>query len=121
MPARPFLTLSPEALALALRDTGMSLREAARIGPACQTLVETPVRRPGFDQSPRGSRGAAPEKSHGAARLEAPARGAALRHRPLLTVSPIPLPAAAPVGDPHAQHLHQGGRFCRDLQTLFPH
>ena len=117
--------LPPEALAWRLRDTEWCLREAARIGPACQTLVETLF----ADRvliNLRAVQGVLRlEKSHGAARLDA-ARARALRfgnvrYRTVKAILAKGLDAMqSPIlATPTPSTYTQGGRFRRDPQTLF--
>jgi hypothetical protein len=117
--------LPPEALAWNLQDTPWGLREAQRIGPNCQALIETL-----FADQVLGNRRAAQgvlrlEKSYGARRLEAACaraiRFGCVRYR---TVKPIlakgldqAVPAAAEDTTLASPYTH-GGRFCRDTKTL---
>jgi transposase len=118
--------LPPEALAWSLRDTEWCLREAARIGPACRTLVETLF----ADRvllNLRAVQGVLRlEKSYGAARLDAACaralRFGTVRYRAVKAIlakgldslqEPVPIPPIS------AATYRQGGRFCRDPQTLF--
>lgn len=117
--------LPPEALAWRLRDTEWCLREAARIGPACQTLVETLF----ADRvliNLRAVQGVLRlEKSHGAARLDAACARALrfgnVRYRTVKAILAKGLDAMqSPIlATPTPSTYTQGGRFCRDPQTLF--
>jgi transposase len=117
--------LPPAALAWSLQDTQWCLREAERVGPACRTLLE----RLFADRvlvNLRAAQGVLRlEKAYGAARLEAAcARALTFGHLRYRAVKAIlakgldALPTPISVAPTSSTDL-QGGRFCRDSQTLF--
>jgi hypothetical protein len=117
--------LPPAALAWSLQDTQWCLREAERIGSACQALVE----RLFADRvlvNLRAVQGVLRlEKSYGAARLEAACaralRFGTVRYRTVKAILAKGLDTLqTPVSvAPTSSTYLQGGRFCRDPQTLF--
>jgi hypothetical protein len=117
--------LPPAALAWSLQDPQWCLREAERVGPACRTLLE----RLFADRvlvNLRAAQGVLRlEKAYGAARLEAAcARALTFGHLRYRAVKAIlakgldALPTPISVAPTSSTDL-QGGRFCRDSQTLF--
>lgn len=117
--------LPPEALAWNLQDTHWCRREAQRIGPNCQALIEAL-----FADPVLVNRRAAPgvlrlEQTDGALRLEAACaraiRFGSLRYRPVKAILAKGLEQAVPTPASNtalaATDTH-GGRFCRDTQTL---
>ena len=117
--------LPPEALAWNLQDTQWCLREARRIGPRCHELVKAL-----FDDQVlvnlRAAQGVLRlEKPYGALRLEAACARAvgfgSLRYRAVKSILAKGLDQAMPppAADGELSDTYtQGGRFCRDPQTL---
>jgi transposase len=116
--------LPPEALAWNLQDTHWCLREAQRIGPNCQELIQTLF----ADQvlvNLRAAQGVLRlEKTYGSQRLEAACtraiRFGCVRYRTVKSIlakgldqAPPQLPSDTTLADTYTQ----GGRFCRDIQT----
>lgn len=116
--------LPPEALAWNLQDTHWCLREAQRIGPNGQALIEALF----ADQvlvNRRAAQGVLRlEKTDGALRLEAACaraiRFGSLRYRTVKSIlakgldQAVPTPASTTALAATDTH---GGRFCRDTQT----
>jgi len=117
--------LPPAALAWSLQDTQWCLREAERIGPACQALVESLF----ADRvlvNLRAVQGVLRlEKTYGAARLEAACaralRFGTVRYRTVKAILAKGLDALQPplLATPTPSTYTRGGRFCRDPHTLF--
>lgn len=117
--------LPPEALAWNLQDTHGCLREAERIGPNCQELIQTLF----ADQvlvNLRAAQGVLRlEKTYGSQRLEAACsraiRFGSVRYRTVKAIlakgldQGVPSPASDTA---LADTYTHGGRFCRDTQTL---
>lgn len=117
--------LPPEALAWNLQDTHGCLREAERIGPNCQELIQALF----ADQvlvNLRAAQGVLRlEKTYGSQRLEAACtraiRFGSVRYRTVKAIlakgldQVVPTPASDTV---LADTYTHGGRFCRDTQTL---
>jgi transposase len=117
--------LPPEALAWNLQDTQWCLREAQRIGPQCQALIQALF----ADQVLVNLRAAQAvlrlEKAYGALRLEAACARAvsfgSLRYRSVKAILAKGLDQATshPTADTElADTYTHGGRFCRDTPTL---
>jgi transposase len=116
--------LPPEALAWKLHDTQWCLKEAERIGPACAALVRALFGDRVLVKL-RAVQGLLRlAKPHGAARLEAACRRAndfgTPTYRAVKTILDrgLDLQAAEAAFDSLSQTYTQGGRFCRDTQTL---
>lgn len=116
--------LPPPALAWNLQDTQWCLREAQRIGPACQTLIE----RLFADRvlvNLRTAQGILRlEKTYGAVRLDAACaralRFGSVRYRAVKAILAKGLDSLQePPVIPLVSTYSQGGRFCRDPHTLF--
>lgn len=115
----------PEALAWNRQDPHWCLREAQRIGPNCQALLEAL-----FAAQVLVNRRAAQgvlrlEKTYGARRLEAACaraiRFGSLRYRTVQSLLANRLDQAVPTPASNtalAATYPHGGRFCRDTQTL---
>jgi len=119
--------LPPEALAWKLQDTQWCLQEAQRIGPACFALVHAL-----FADSVliklRAVQGVLRlAKSFGAVRLEAACRRAnhfgTPTYRAVKTIlaKGLDQQPAEPAFDQLSLTYSQGGRFCRDPETLLVH
>jgi transposase len=116
--------LPPAALAWSLHDTQWCLREAQRIGPRCQALLETWF----ADQvlvNLRAAQGVLRlEKTYGTTRLEAACtralRFGSARYRTVKNILAKGLDAVpAPALETSVPATYtQGGRFCRDSKTL---
>ena len=117
--------LPPEALAWNLQDTHWCLREAQRIGPNCQELIQTLF----ADRvlvNLRAAQGVLRlEKTYGAQRLETACaraiRFGCVRYRTVKSILAKGLDQAVPTPSSDtalADTYTHGGRFCRDTQTL---
>lgn len=116
--------LPPEALAWNLQDTQWCLAQAQRIGPQCHALIQALF----ADQVLVNLRAAQAilrlEKPYGRQRLEAACARAvsfgSLRYRSVKAILAKGLDQAAPPATDTelADTYTQGGRFCRDTQTL---
>lgn len=119
--------LPPEALAWSLQDTQWCIKEAERIGPACFALVHA-LFGDAVLVKLRAVQGVLRlAKSCGAARLEAACRRAnhfgTPTYRAVKTIlqKGLDQQAVEPAFDQLSLTYSQGGRFCRDTETLLVH
>jgi transposase len=117
----------PDALAWCLADPQYCLQEAARIGPACRTLIERLFADRVLDQL-RSAQGVIRlAKKVGPVRLEAACKRAlafdAPRYRTVKTIldKGLDLSAEREAFDALAETYTRGGRFCRDPNALLRH
>lgn len=117
--------LPPEALAWSLHDAQWCLGQAERIGPGCHALIHALFADRVLVHL-RAAQGVLRlEKAYGAARLDAACARALrfgnIRYRTVKTILAKGLDQIqAPVlATPTPSTYTQGGRFCRDPQTLF--
>lgn len=119
--------LPPEALAWNLADTQHCLKQAEKIGPACLELVRALFADRVLIKL-RAVQGLLRlAKSHGALRLEAACARAnrfgtpSLRSVKAILAKGLDQQAELPAFDALAATYTEGGRFCRDTQTLLTH
>lgn len=119
--------LPPDALAFAMADPQHCLRQATRIGPSCQRLIEHLFADRVLDHL-RAAQGVIRlEKKFGATRLEAACSRAMTfddpRYRTVKTIldKGLDLQAAHAAFDAVTETYTHGGRFCRDLASLLHH
>jgi transposase len=117
----------PNALAWCLADPQYCLQEAARIGPACRTLIERLFSDRVLDQL-RSAQGVIKlAKKVGPVRLEAACKRAlafdAPRFRTVKTIldKGLDLNTERDAFDALAETYTRGGRFCRDPKPLLRH